>query len=153
MIEPLSPSSEFDDIAVGDQVILNNSYHWDQRLLTVSKVTKTQFTAYDNKGEVRFLKNGKIYGTSSDIWQPRSPGYATPASPEAIANFEAWKHFSVGLAEYKQGLAVMCKLKDQLLGVCSPQEVSKVVEKLDEINANLQPVISLITRSQSNASS
>ena len=140
----------FDDIAVGDQVILDNSYMRDQRLLMVIKVTKTQFTAYDNKGEVRFLKDGRIHGTTHDIGHPRR---AIPASPEAIANFEAWKHFSMSLAEYNQGLKAMCKLKDQLFGVRSPQEVREVIEKLDEINANLQPVISLITRSQSNASS
>ena len=45
----------------------------------------------------------------------------------------------------------MCKLKDQLFGVRSPQEVREGIEKLDEINANLQPVISLITRPLSNA--
>ena len=140
----------FDDIAIGDQVILDNSYRRDQRLLTVSKVTKTQFTAYDNKGEIRFLKNGRIHGTRHDTWHPRR---ARPASPEDIANLEAHKHFSMSLAEYSQGLAVMCKLKDQLLGVGSPEEVREAIEKLDEINTNLQPVISLITRPQSNASS
>ena len=73
---------KFDDVKVGDQVIIPRGNHGT--LATVEKVTKTQFTA----GGVRFMKaDGAEYGTRLDVWSLHSP-WARQATPEAIAALE-----------------------------------------------------------------
>lgn len=72
----------FDDIKVGDQVIIPRGEHGT--LATVEKVTKTQFTA----GGVRFMKaDGTKYGSNGDTWS-RICDWAKRATPEAIAALE-----------------------------------------------------------------
>ena len=66
---------KFDDIQVGDQVIIPRGNHGV--VATVERVTKTQFIA----GGERFMKDGAKYGTSADIWHSR---YARHATPEAV---------------------------------------------------------------------
>jgi ribosomal protein L24 len=72
----------FDDIKVGDKVIIPRGEHGT--LATVEKVTKTQFTA----GGVRFMKaDGTKYGSNRDTWS-RICDWAKKATPEAIAALE-----------------------------------------------------------------
>lgn len=139
----------FDNIATGDQVILPAcDPHRVARVLTVTKVTKTQFTAQDNKGTTRFLKDGTVYG-HRESWS-RQP-LAQPASPEALATVETWKHFSMVLAEYNSTLKIMAAYRDKLRSTYNPQEAAEAIETLTRINASLQPIISLLPQSSNDA--
>lgn len=78
----------FDDIKEGEQVVLpDRSYRLGQidegKVLTVERVTKTQFVA----GGIRFLKNGgDQVGICSDRWN-RAP-CAVRATPERLAQVQ-----------------------------------------------------------------
>ena len=76
--------AEFDDVKVGDQVVISNR-HNTLRLASVEKVTKTQFIA----GGVRFTRYGREVG--ADSW---SFSTVQQATTELVARVHAEQRYN-----------------------------------------------------------
>lgn len=76
------------DLNVGDKALVLRRCKWT--LTTVTKVTKTQITAYDGTRYTRFMRHtGAEYGsgTAERLWATDT-GFLYAATPELMAEIE-----------------------------------------------------------------
>jgi hypothetical protein len=135
-------SWNFDDIKEGDQVALPGlTYGLGQtgagKVLTVEKVTKTQFVA----GGIRFLKNGgHQVGTCSDPWS-QAP-CAVRATPERLAQVQEANAFR----EADNRARLLANLLETRLHALrrDRRSIAETTAILQQLSTLLQPAVDLL---------
>lgn len=85
--------ARFDDIAVGDKVIIHRTH--SRTIATVERVSATQFVA----DGIRFTKYGRKVGERDAQWHQT---FAWVASPEAIAEIQAAQQYDSALSNLRR---------------------------------------------------
>ena len=119
---------KFDDIKVGDQVIIPGGNHGV--VATVERVTKTQFTA----GGKRFMKDGAEHGTGGvDVWS-RTDRFARHATPEAVDRLNILNRYDKFYSFVNRAVRVtQHRLMNLSRNTSTPEQCQQATETLQQL--------------------